>query len=421
MLIRTLLRHYKRHPVQALFLLIGIIVSNVLLVGTLLINAQARASYEQGEQYLSGTPLGQIRHRDNNRMIDESDYTNLRRLGFDMLVPFLRQHVRTENDQTLELSGVDIFALPRNGRLLNTGIQQNTGDQNIIGFAFPPYQTWLAPARMEQLGMNEGDRIRLPSGGQLPPLVPVSGQQLGHRLLLGLEALQTISSNENKLSSILVFPTSGQRLAQLRDQLPGQLVFVGADESPSPRELTRSFHLNLAAMGLLAFVVGVFLTYNAVAFSYTDRSDLIRKLRLAGVFKSELRRALLLELTLFLVLGVLIGAWLGAQLSAWLLPGVGQTLAQLYGVYIAYPDGLVPTGLWLPVMMTLIAGGLCVLYPLREALETPLLERRQGKWQVESIIRRDQLLALCGLGLLAVARVTGMMARHLWEAMAGMA
>src|SRR5210317_170895 len=97
MLTGTLLRHYKRHPVQALFLLIGIIVSNVLLVGTLLINAQARASYEQGEQYLSGTPLGQIRHRDNNRLIDESDYMHLRRLGYDMLVPFLRQFVRTEN------------------------------------------------------------------------------------------------------------------------------------------------------------------------------------------------------------------------------------------------------------------------------------------------------------------------------------
>ena len=267
MLTGTLLRHYKRHPVQALFLLIGIIVSNVLLVGTLLINAQARASYEQGEQYLSGTPVGQIRHRDNNRLIDESDYNHLRRLGFDMLVPFLRQFMRTENNQTLELSGVDIFALPRSGRLLNTGIQQNAGDQNIIGFAFPPYQTWLAPARLEQIGMKEGERIQLSSGEQLPPLVAVAGQQLGHRLLLSLDSLQSISSNEGKLSSILVFPTSGNRLAELRGQLPPQLVFIGTDETPSPSELTRSFHLNLAARGLLAFVVGIFLTYNAVAFS----------------------------------------------------------------------------------------------------------------------------------------------------------
>jgi hypothetical protein len=79
--------------VQALFLLVGIIVANVLLVGTLLINAQARSSYAQGEQYLSGVPVGQIQHRDRNQNIAESDYISLRRQGFDMLVPLLRQFV----------------------------------------------------------------------------------------------------------------------------------------------------------------------------------------------------------------------------------------------------------------------------------------------------------------------------------------
>jgi putative ABC transport system permease protein len=71
MLIRTLLTHYRRHPVQALFLLTGIIVANVLLAGTLLINAQARASYDQGQHLLSNAPIGQIRHKDKSQSIDE--------------------------------------------------------------------------------------------------------------------------------------------------------------------------------------------------------------------------------------------------------------------------------------------------------------------------------------------------------------
>ena len=71
MLTRTLLSHYRRHPVQALFLLTGIVVANVLLAGTLLINAQARASYDQGESYLDATPLGQVRHKEKNQGIDE--------------------------------------------------------------------------------------------------------------------------------------------------------------------------------------------------------------------------------------------------------------------------------------------------------------------------------------------------------------
>ena len=413
--------HYRRHPVQAIFLLTGIIVANILLAGTLLINAQARSSYAQGEQYLSASPAGQIRQRDGTRSIDESDYVKLRRLGFDMLAPLLRQVIRAENGEPLELLGIDVFAMPRTARSLDFNDRATSAEGNSMGFAFPPYQLWAAPARLEQLSANENSQIRLSSGELLPPLVAVSNQQLGHRLLIDIEALQSLSGNDDGLSSILVFPASAERVAELLRALPDHLEYAGNSEAPDPAELTQSFHLNLAAMGLLAFVVGIFLIYNALAFSYTDRRDLIRKLRLAGVMKGELARSLVLELALFLFVGTLIGTWLGAQMAAWLLPGVGRTLAQLYGVYISYPDGLVPAGIWLPVVMTLLAAGLCVIFPLRESLNAPILERKQAGWQLHAVIRRDRLMALVGLLLLAAALVTGFITTHLWLALTGMA
>ncbi len=416
-----LLTHYRRHPVQALFLLMGIIVANVLLAGTLLINAQARSSYQQGEQLLSTSPIGQIRQKDRNRSIDERDYINLRRQGFDMLAPLLRQIVRTENGETLELLGIDVFAMPRPARRLsfNDGVESSEG--SLMGFAFPPYQLWAAPARLRQLSAEHSNRIRLASGELLPPMVAISNQQLGHRLLVDIGAIQSLAGNSNELTSILVFPASAEHIAELHLALPDYLEFSGNDETPDPVELTRSFHLNLAAMGLLAFVVGIFLTYNALAFSYTDRRDLIRKLRLAGVMKGELARSLILELMLFLIVGALIGSWLGAQMAALLLPGVGRTLAQLYGVYITYPDSLVPSGIWLPFLMTVVAAGLCVLFPLRESLNAPMLERKQAGWQQDTVVRRDRLMAVAGLLLLTIALVTGLIATHLWLALAGMA
>ncbi len=108
-------------------------------------------------------------------------------------------------------------------------------------------------------------------------------------------------------------------------------------------------------------------------------------------------------------------------MAAWLLPGVGRTLAQLYGVYIAYPDGLVPSGIWLPLLMTAIAAALCVLFPLRETLNAPLLERRTASWQQHTVKRRDRLMALTGLLLLAAAVCIGLSAARLWVALAGMA
>lgn len=421
MLTRTLLSHYRRHPVQALFLLTGIVVANVLLAGTLLINAQARSSYDKGESYLDAAPLGQIRHKDKNRGIDERDFVALRRQGFDMLAPLLRQFVRTEEAQPLELLGIDVFAMPRTNRSMNYNTGSETTNSTFTGFAFPPYQLLVAPARAEQLGVAVNERIRLASGETLPPLVAVGGQQLGHRLLMDLRALQSLTQKPGSLSSILVFAAPASRLTELTQSLPGHLEFIPNSETPDPAELTRSFHLNLAAMGLLAFVVGIFLIYNALSFSYTDRRELIRKLRLAGLSKMELGRALFLELAVFLLAGTLLGSWLGAQMAAWLLPGVGQTLAQLYGVYISYPDGLVPSGIWLPLLMTMLAAILCVLIPLRDSLNSPMLERRQSAWQRDAVQKRDQLMAMAGVLLLLLAALTGFLASQLWVALSGMA
>lgn len=417
----TLLSHYRRHPVQALFLLTGIIVANVLLAGTLLINAQARSSYAQGEQYLSVSPVGQIRQKDRNQSIAERDYVSLRRQGFDMLAPLLREVVRSENGEVLELLGIDVFALPRPAGSFDFNDSSASENGSFMGFAFPPYQLWAAPARIEQLSAEKGSRVRLASGDLLPPLVAAANQQLGHRLLIDIEALQSLSGSDNALSSILVFQASSERMSELLHALPDNLVYVANTEAPDPAELTRSFHLNLAAMGLLSFVVGMFLIYNALAFSYTDRRDLIRKLRLAGVMKSELAGALLLELLVFLLVGTLIGSWLGMQMAALLLPGVGQTLAQLYGVYITYPDSLIPSGIWFPFLMTVLAVGLCVLFPLRQSLNAPMLERRHAGWQQNAVIGRDRWMAATGFLLLVGGLVTGIITTHLWLALTGMA
>jgi putative ABC transport system permease protein len=413
------LSHYRRHPVQAVFLLTSIIMANVLLVGTQLINAQSRASYAEGEQLLSAGPVASLRSRDISRPIDEREYVRLRLQGFDMLAPVLRRLVRTPNGEPVELLGIDALAMPRPESPGQADAMR--GEGGFAGFSFPPYQLWASPARLAQLGWAEGQRIAITGGAQLPPVHAVSGADLGHRLLIDIGALQELTGSRGQLSSILVFAVDSRQLDALLAALPPGLEYVASEQGLDPAELTRSFHLNLAAMGLLAFVVGVFLTYNALAFSYTDRHELLRKLRLAGVTRRALRGALLLELILFLGIGSLLGAWLGGQVAVWLLPGVGRTLAQLYGVYITYPDTLAPAGAWLPLLMTVVAATLCVLYPMRRSLRAPLLERWTAGWQLREVARRDRWLLLGGVALLLLAWLAAANANTVWTALAGMA
>ncbi|HLF32467.1 MAG TPA: ABC transporter permease [Xanthomonadales bacterium] len=435
MLLRTLLSHYRRHPVQAAFLLAGITIANVLLVGTLLINAQARASQSEGERWLSAQAVATIRARSGAFSFDEREYIQLRRMGFDKLMPVLRRVELSAEGVQLELLGIDAFAMPRSSVLsptlssgpASTGAETSAGQagggtgHDKAAFAFHPYRLLASPGRVRQLGWAAGDRPRLASGRELPPLTAVPDAGLGHRLLIDIGALQNLTDSRGTISFILVFDAAPERLKALQAALPAQLEWTGAEAAPDPSQLTRSFHLNLSAMGLLTFVVGLFLIYNALTFSYTDRRDMMRKLRLAGVTRSELCRALLTELGLFVLLGTALGVLLGMWLAAILLPGVGLTLAQLYGVYIAYPDRLLTGGLGWPLAMTALASGLCVLNPLRQVLYMPVLQRQSVQWDEQAMVRRDRWLLGLGLVLLAIAGVLALVADALWLALACMA
>ena len=104
------------------------------------------------------------------------------------------------------------------------------------------------------------------------------------------------------------------------------------------------------------------------------------------------------------------------------LPGVGRTLAQLYDVYIEYPDALLPGLGWLlPLAMTAAAAILCIVFPLREALDTPLLAKRQERWAQENVARRDRRMALAGVALLSASGLAAVTAGSLPSALAGMA
>ncbi len=419
--LHSLVSHYRRHPVQALFLLAGIIMANVLLVGTQVINAQARSSYAEGEVLLGAGPAGRVLPLAGTELFDERKYLQLRRSGYFEIAPLLRRFVLTGDGQSLELLGIDGLVMPGAVGADRQRIREGQAGTDYGSFSLPPFQLWGAPARLRQLGAAAGETIMLTNGATLPPATAVAGRSLGHRLLLDVGALQDLSDSRGQLSGILVFDMPPERLARFIAQLPADLRWVPASDQPDPAELTQSFHLNLAAMGLLSFVVGVFLIYNALAFSYTDRRVLIRRLRLAGVGRGELRIALLLELGVFLALGGLLGTLLGAWLAGFLIPGVGQTLAQLYGVYIQYPDGLVPGGWWPPLMMTALAGALCALFPLRRALRAPLLDRGEAGWSLAAAALRDRRLAIVGVVLLAIALLLSEFAATVVTALGGMA
>lgn len=134
--------------------------------------------------------------------------------------------------------------------------------------------------------------------------------------------------------------------------------------------MTDAFHLNLFAMGMLAFVVGLFIFYQAMSLSFSQRQPLVGLMRQAGVSSGQLVRALSLELIVWIIVGLVGGNLFGLLLAEKLLPSVAETLNDLYGANVS----LIVRWQWeWGLASALIAVGGCLLacgWPLVRLIRT---------------------------------------------------
>ncbi|MNE01681.1 FtsX-like permease family protein [compost metagenome] len=171
------------------------------------------------------------------------------------------------------------------------------------------------------------------------------------------------------------------------------------------QRLTDSFHLNLTALGLLAFLVGLFIVHAAVGLALEQRRGVLRTLRACGVSLAGLIAALALELGLFALLGGLAGVLSGYLIASLLLGDVAASLRGLYGVQVAGQLNLQGqwwlAGLAISLLGALLAGSSSLL----RAARLPLLALAQPQaWrQAQGVWLRRQGVSAIGLIVLAVA------------------
>ncbi|WP_428776235.1 FtsX-like permease family protein, partial [Vibrio sp.] len=154
-----------------------------------------------------------------------------------------------------------------------------------------------------------------------------------------------------------------EKLEQLSKRLPNGLS-LNRNSKIELQSLTQAFHVNLTAMGMLAFLVGVFIFYQAMSLSLTQRQPLVGTLRQTGVSGWQLASALLLELLLFVLISWGCGNLFGMVLANQLIPAVSASLADLYDANV----GLTVSWNWHSALyslyMTLLGACLACAWPL---------------------------------------------------------
>jgi putative ABC transport system permease protein len=318
----TLLSHYRRHPGQLIMLLLGLWVASALWSGIQAINATARDSYARADA-LFDTQLDQLERRDG-MPFSRAEYHALRQAGLPVS-PMLEGEVVTQDGTRLTLIGIDPLTLSNDNALA----QANTS-ASLSDFLTPPWQTRVAPDALEALGITRENASAatptLADGKTLPPLV-LAPALPPDTLIMDIAAAARLLESGDQLTRIVAAPGA------LTEAPPG-LTLTRATTLASPGQLTESFHLNLTALGLLAWVVGLFIVQAALGLALEQRLGMLRTLRVLGVSGRSLVLALSLELLLLGLIGALAGIASGVWLARLLLPDVAATLGSLYGAGI---------------------------------------------------------------------------------------
>ena len=396
----ALLSHWRRHRVQCFSIFTGLWLATALWTGVQALNSQARSDYARASAVLAGPLQAQLLPRQGERF-DQALYVQLRRQGW-AVSPVLEGRLRLPGEpaRSVRLIGIEPLSLPPTSSI--AGVQPQAFD--LQAFIGSPGQAWVGPDTLRQLKVNVGQQAYDSDGQLLPPLV-LQPELAPGVIVVDIGHAQALLQAPGQLSRLLVAASPGPLPADIAAALELQ----PRQDDGGLQRLTDSFHLNLTALGLLAFVVGLFIAHAAIGLALEQRRGLIRNLRACGVSLNILLCALGLELGLFALLGGLAGVASGYVLAAWLLPDVAASLRGLYGAQVAgtlsLPAGWWLTGLLVSVLGALLAGLSSVLraarLPLLALAQPQAWRLAQGPWLKRQVSVAGLLLLLAlGCGLL---------------------
>lgn len=321
--VKALLGHYRRYPLQIILVWLGLTLGVSLLVGVTAINDHAKQSYANGEKLFSNPLPYRIRPKHNANKIPQGFYIQLRRKGFNQCAPFDNHRLTTSNGTSLMLMGVDPIAM------MQFKDDIHLEDLTTLSLMKPPYPLLVSQQFAKHMNWSENSYIELNDGSKLGPITIDRKNQLhGTKVVADLSLLRMLKRSSG-LSVIACGEMPAKKLQALRSLLPNGMA-ISRSTKAELESLTNAFHMNLSAMGMLSFVVGLFIFYQAMSLSFIQRQPLVGTLRQIGVSGWQLAKALSFELVLLVLISWLCGNVLGLLLANQLIPAVSASLGDLY-------------------------------------------------------------------------------------------
>ena len=365
--LRALMSHWRRKPLQLAALLGGLMIATALWSGVQALNAQAKASYDNAARMLGGDAVPSVALQGGGRF-DQRAFVDLRRAGWKVS-PVLEGRIRI-GETTLRILGIEPLTMPPAAGMAGSG--GGLGAATFDGFMAPPWRALASAETIDLLGADTGD---------LPP-VSVSEGIAPRMLVVDIGAAQAMLDAPGQVSRLLLDPDAPRPALPLAQATDLPLSVTENEAQGDLDRLTQSFHLNLTAFGLLAFLVGLFIVYSAIALAFEQRLPMMRTLRALGISARMLTGVMLAELVTLALLAGIVGVVGGYLIASALMPDVAASLGGLYGANVAGTLSLEPewwlTGIAISVIGAVGAAGYSLLKAYRMP---PLASARRYAWR----------------------------------------
>ncbi|MCP5146278.1 MAG: FtsX-like permease family protein [Gammaproteobacteria bacterium] len=367
-------RFLASHPWQLALAIAGIALGVAVVVSIHLTRISALNAYDAATVAIAGSATHRL--YGGPAGLDEGV---IRTLAVDLAVgqvaPVVSISVMVNGRLPARVLGIDPLSeagFARFGATASGGLQ-------FAGLMTTP--TALAsPALLEKLGIAGGTSMVLRVAGnemafRCLALDPFPAQLPEDVLVTDIAFAQDLTASAGYVSyaDLILSPTTQAVVnGSIGRTLPADAVLVSMDaERGSLESMSAAFQTNLMALGMLALMVGAFLTYNAVSFLLLQRRELFGRLRTLGATRRQLGGVVLLETMVIALVGTGLGLLLGLLLAEGLLHLVVQTLNDLYAPVRSDNIALALDAIVLAVVAGMGAGLLATLPTLLEILRAP--------------------------------------------------
>ncbi len=327
-------RFYARHPWQLALAICGVALGVAVYVGVDVANDSARRAFAQSADIV----LGETTHRllPAGGDLPENIYTQLvTEQGLQLAAPVIEAELRLAHapGRRFTLLGIDPLA---EGAFRGYAGFIPDADADFERLIVEP-GTVLAPRTELLSALQPGTMFSViidgrPASVELAGFIAEGAAGSGGEppFVADIATAQELTGRAGLISRIDLI-LDDQAAAQLAQQLPAGSVLVPASsETDAFADLTRAFHINLQALGLLALVVGVFLIYATMSFAIVQRREQFGVLRALGIARGELLGGVLIEAAVIGAIATAVGLVLGHLLALGLVSLMLGTLADLY-------------------------------------------------------------------------------------------